>query len=91
MGTSVCLAHEFPLLGVPVPAGARIVINTARCVDPNLKALRRLSDTGSSRNRAILGPDRGNKQNQGDKKYWYEFDRAGDDTRALSAPRHGGI
>ena len=38
--TSVGLAHELALLGIAVPAGARIIINPRRSIDPDLPAFR---------------------------------------------------
>jgi hypothetical protein len=65
LGASVCLAHELALPGIAVPAGAGIMINPRRCVDPNLPAFRRLRNTRSGRSRNVLSPDSGDRQEQG--------------------------
>jgi hypothetical protein len=59
MGASFCLAHELALLGIAVPARAGIMITPRRCIDPNLAAFRRLTNTGGGRRRNVLSPDSG--------------------------------
>jgi hypothetical protein len=61
LGASVGLTHELALLGIAVPAGAGVVVNTRRRIDPNLTAFRGLSNTASGGSRNVLSPESGNR------------------------------
>jgi hypothetical protein len=84
LGPGVRLAHEFPLLSIPVPTRTRIVVNPRRYVNPNLPTLGRLTNAGSDGRGAILGPDNMNTEHQSDKKYRYESNGIMDDPLAAS-------
>jgi len=62
-------AHEFRLLGFPIPPRAGVVINTSSRINPNKPALGRLNNKRSDRSWNFLRTESGNTKEEGDEKY----------------------